>query len=870
LQHYLQIFLLRKFMGQLLGVLTVRMWILTLALALAELSFAQQRSFGSEARLMQGQFRSSDDQRAFEQAFVAAVGTALRIENPGADPSNGDGAASDAFGRSVAVQGDIALVGVPFDNLGAKALAGSVYVFNRVGSNWVQQSKLIAGDAEASDGFGRTVAWLGDIVLIGAPSDDVGSNVNQGSVYVFAQSGNTWVEQTKLLASDGAGVQRFGTSLSLSGNTAVIGSSFDSVGGIINGGSVFVFVRVGNNWTQQARLVATDSRNGDQFGESVGISTDTVLVGAPSRNAGSLSTQEGAAYVFIRTGSNWAQQAKLVANDADIGDLFGSDVALRADIAVIGASLDDETFEDQGSVYVFARSGTIWSQQTKLTIADAISFGASIELSADTLLVSGVSLNITPNGAFRGPGAVYVFAGADANWTLQTRLQASDGENFDGFGWLAFSGNTVLVGAPGDRIESNANQGSAYVFTRTGANWSEQAKLTSGLGASNERFGNALALFGDTAVVGAALDDVGANADQGAAYVFTRVANHWLLQARLTAADGAAGDQFGFSVAVSANSVLIGSYLDDVGDAIDQGSAYVFTRSGNTWSQQIKLTSDDSEPLELFGYAVAMSGDSALIGARGDRVAGINQGTAYVFTRAGTSWSFQQKLFAANGLRLDFFGLAVALAGNTALIGASGVDTIANADQGAVYVFTRVGNSWSQQAQLFAADGAAFDLFGGAVALSGDSAVIGALTDDVGTNNDQGSAYVFTRSGSDWSQQSKLVATDGAANDRFGSAVTIFGDTIVIGSPLDTVGSAARQGSAHLFTRASSAWSLGVNLLVNDAQTRDEFGISVATSGETTLVGAHNFDTLGAMGNPDVGAVYAFSMESLFKNGFEN
>jgi FG-GAP repeat len=822
-----------------------------------------------KARLTQGQFSSSTDQFALQHALSAAVGTAIRIDNPGADPSNGDGAASDAFGCRIAVQGDTALVGACFDDLGARELAGSVYVFTRTGSAWLQQTKLTASDGEGGDSFGSSLAFLGDTALIGAPSDDVGAITDQGSVYVFARSGSNWTEQTKLTAANGTGVGQFGASIAISGDTVVIGSTFDNVGGFSSRGSAFVFTRNGASWSQQARLVAADGRGGDRLGTSVAISGDTILAGVPAKNLGATSTQEGATYVFTRSGVSWSEQAKLIANDAAIGDLFGFGVALLGDTAIISATGDDVAFANSGSAYIFTRSGTVWTQQSKLTVADGVDFGGSIALTADTLLISANSLNITPNGAFQGPGAVYVYAGSGANWTQQARLQASDGENFDRFGVTAISGDTVVLGAPGDRIQSNGNQGSAYVFTRSGSTWSQQAQLNSGLGASDEAFGYAVALSGDTALVGVSLDDVGTKLDQGSSYVFTRVGSSWIQQAQLIAADGATDDRFGFAVALSGDTAVIGAHLDDVNGVIDQGSAYVFTRVGNVWTQQAKLTSDDSDNLELLGFSVAISGDTALIGARGDTVAGINQGTAYVFTRSNTNWSLQTKLIAANGMRLDFFGISVALAGNTALIGASGAGTASNLSQGSAYVFVRSGASWSQQVQLFASDGAAFDAFGTAVALSGDSAIIGAISDDVGTNADQGSAYVFTRQGSAWSQQVKLVASDGSANDRFGSAVAISGDTAIVGAPLDTIGVNARQGSAQLYTRANGAWNVGSRILAGDAQAQHEFGVAVAASGRDVMVGAHRFDSLGATGNPNVGAVYVFETEPSFRNGFE-
>ncbi|MBM3949797.1 MAG: hypothetical protein FJ312_11295, partial [SAR202 cluster bacterium] len=238
-------------------------------------------------------------------------------------------------------------------------------------------------------------------------------------------------------------------------------------------------------------------------------------------------------------------------------------------------------------------------------------------------------------------------------------------------------------------------------------------------------------------------------------------------------------------------------YSDDVGSNDNQGSAYVFVRSGATWSQQAKLTASDGGTEDRFGDSVAVSGDTAVVGARGENSA---QGSAYVFVRSGATWSQQAKLTASDGAEDDVFGISVAVSGDTAVVGALFDDVGSNDDQGSAYVFVRSGATWSQQAKLTASDGAARDQFGYSVVVSGDTAVVGAGGDDIGSNGDQGSAYVFVRSGATWSQQAKLTASDGATDDEFGRSVAVSGDTAVVGPWSDNVGSNLDQGSAYVFT----------------------------------------------------------------------
>jgi hypothetical protein len=240
-------------------------------------------------------------------------------------------------------------------------------------------------------------------------------------------------------------------------------------------------------------------------------------------------------------------------------------------------------------------------------------------------------------------GAVYPLT-IDPIFTQQAKLTASDGNDANQFGFsVGISGETAVVGA-------NNGQGSAYVFVRSGAAWNEQAKLTASDGAGGDQFGGSVAISGETVVVGARQDDLGANIDQGSAYVFVRSGTTWSQQTKLTASDGAANDFFGGSVAISGETTVVGALSDNVGANTNQGSAYVFVRSGVSWNEQAKLTASDGATSDQFGNSVAISGETVIVGASGDDVgANPNQGSAYVFMRSGGSWSQQTRLMAVLG-----------------------------------------------------------------------------------------------------------------------------------------------------------------------------------------------------------------------------
>jgi hypothetical protein len=382
--------------------------------------------------------------------------------------------------------------------------------------------------------------------------------------------------------------------------------------------------------------------------------------------------------------------------------------------------------------------------------------------------------------------------------TQQARLLASDGTDFDTLGSsVALSGATAVVGASRND-ERGTDAGAAYVFARSGASWTQQAKLTAADGGSNVNFGTSVAVAGDTALVGAIFASDAGSSAFGAAYVFVRSGATWTQQAKLVPPDGVADDQFGTSVALSGDTAVIGAaHHSAAGDR--SGAAYVFVRSGTAWVLQAQLTAADAADNDQLGMSVALSGDTAVIGAINAAGSTAQAGAAYVFVRSGATWTQQAKLTAADGAAFDHAGTSVALSGDTALVGASGSDDLGQ-DAGAAYVFARSGATWTQQARLTAADGEGGNAFGAAVALVDDTAVIGSPFDSpVGAAS--GSTYVFTRSGTTWTQQTKLTAADGAAVDFFGSSVALSAGSALIGAPgRDDLGSSS--GAAYVFAPA--------------------------------------------------------------------
>ena len=391
---------------------------------------------------------------------------------------------------------------------------------------------------------------------------------------------------------------------------------------------------------------------------------------------------------------------KLLASDRANADEFGVSVAMSSDgnTAIVGADyVNTAPNGDNGAAYIFIRSGGTWVEQQKLTTSDRANtdlFGYAVDLSADgnTAVITALVEASTPNV---NNGAAYVFTRSGGVWTEQQKLLASDRDSNEYFGRsasISSDGNTVLIGAANEDTTPNTENGAAYVFTRSGGVWTQQQKLTASDIAANEFFGNSVDLSadGNIAIIGA---NLAFTQDFGAAYIFTRSGGVWTQQQKLTASDRSTQDYFAASVSISADgsTALIGASSEST-TASFNGAAYVFINTGGTWTEQAKLLASDRANVDNFGWSVALSadGNKALIGAKDEDTGFVNNGAAYIFTRSGTTWTQQQKLVAFDANSSALFGYSVALSsnGDMAFIGARDETTAPNSAQGAVYSYS--------------------------------------------------------------------------------------------------------------------------------------------------------------------------------------
>ncbi|MEA3514158.1 MAG: FG-GAP repeat protein, partial [Nanoarchaeota archaeon] len=386
-------------------------------------------------------------------------------------------------------------------------------------------------------------------------------------------------EIAKIQASDKAANDQFGNSVSISsdGNTAIVGAHQETTGG-----AAYIFRWTGTVWSEQAKIQASDKEADDSFGKSVSISSDgnTTIVGASGE-----SSYAGAAYIFRWNGANWTEQAKIQASDAEAMDFLGKSISISSDgnTAIVGASGEDIGGTDTGAAYIFRWTGTNWTQQTKIQASDKEAydyFGISVSISSDG--------NTTIVGAYAkdtdgiNTGAVYIFRWDGANWTQQSKIQASDKESEDHFGYsvsISSDGNSAIVGA---RYEDTGGSmaGAAYIFRWNGTAWSEQAKIQASDKEASDQFGQPVSISsdGNTAIVGASGEDTGGSY-AGAAYIFEFDGTTWTEQAKIQASDNQASDWFGSSISISSdgNYAIVGANGEDTG-ASNAGAAYFFKK----------------------------------------------------------------------------------------------------------------------------------------------------------------------------------------------------------------------------------------------------------------------------------------------------
>lgn len=814
---------------------------------------------------------------------------------------------STKFGQSVAISGDTIVVGAPFSNYdsnGANILtgAGAIFVFVKNGSNFQLQQRITptgTNNRMSSDNFGEWVAISGDHIAVGTPNQDydaTGANNlgAAGAVFMYSRSGGVWTQGQKLVSPLArSSSEKFGFGVAMSGSTVVIGAPFndtDASGGntLTDAGAVFVYTESAGTWTLQQKIVGEGTGGrvaSDNFGTSVAISGDSIIVGAPLQDTdaagGSSLTAAGAAFVYKRSAGVWSFEQKIVGSGTNgrlANHKFGTTVAISSDIVAIGAPSNPydaagaNALSSAGIIFVFNRSGSVWSM-------------------TDRLVGEGVNARMI--------------------------------NDYVGSVGLTLMGEELAIGVPDQDYDANGGDvitgtGAVFVKRRTAGVWSQsarivdQSKMMARALSAAAQFGNAVAISEDrmTIVIGCALDDFDVNGenevnDAGAVYVYTFNAGVLSLQQKIigTGLNGrVANDNFGKSVDISGETLVVGAPGQDTNAlgasaAAGAGAVFVYTRFNGVWTLQQKIVGEGTNGRlsgDGMGFSVTIDGDTIATGVYSQDydAAGAgnvtNAGAVYVYTRSAGVWSFQQKLVGTgtnSRITSDYLGYSVDISGDTIVAGAyqhgydaTGANVISQA--GAAWVWTRSGGVWSLQQKLTGVgtnSRVSGDKFGTSVSIYGDMILVGAPFQDTDSDGatsigNAGAAWAFRRNAGVWNVSQKLVPTGTnarATNNEFGTAVSINNGVAIIGSPnnyFDADGGASvpNAGAAFIYTFSMDSWlqrqkvaAFGVNSRVSG----DTTATTVAIVGKRAVVGSINqdYDSSGANLISNAGAAFVFT-----------
>lgn len=614
------------------------------------------------------------------------------------------------MGRNIALSGD-RLAYIEIESWAGFEYAGHVGMFNRVNGQWHFQTKITPSPDSSGDGqVVHAIALSGDTLAMGLGYADVAGTTNEGVVDIYSGSTGGWARQVRLNPAGSNEDAQFGTSVALKDGLLVAGAP-GGIGSSKDRGSAVVFELQGATWSQRIVINPTDPQVWAEFGAQVAADREQILVGAPRADVSGL-TDKGAAYVFEANGGSWIQRAKLTAADGRANAQFGRALAIDGDLALIES-------------YAFQRSGLAWNLKQKLS-TDV----TSVALQAGETVVS--------NGLFseqRGRALVFSPPGAGPYVLSQTLALGIGGAAGDWFGTsVDIDGDVAVVGAYRDSLVTGNDHGSVTVLRRDANGWQVEAKLVAADGMSSDYFGHAVAISGNTIVAGALNKTINGVQSAGAVYVFVRLGNQWVQQARLSVAGSV---YLGTTVALDGETLIVGS-PSEAGPNGNSGAVHVFKRNTSAWTHVARLV-PSSGAYSSFGDRIALDGQNVLV-----RVGSYGSlGEVLHLQFNGTSWVQRARIRAPDGLNDDDFGSSLDMDGSLAVIGAKRKMNGTTSFEGAAYVFESVANGWAFRSKLRPPAGTGVVGFGSSIALRGQHLIVGA----------SGSLLAFEQVGSEWLYQ---------------------------------------------------------------------------------------------------------------------
>jgi hypothetical protein len=726
--------------------------------------------------------------------------------------------AGEDYGSSVAISENYIVVGAPARN----SNEGAIYIYEKTGANsWTAYSEnpITADSGSSNDFFGTSVATNDTSIIVGA----IGDKDRKGTVYIFQKDSETeeWEQTQKLFSSDGESGDEFGGSISVSGNELVVGARFKDSSTDVNSGAAYIFKYV-NNWSEIGKLVGIDEDDyeGNRFGQSVYINEDYIIVGSPKARG------TGVADIFYKKRS-WEHLKKILGDDSASSDDFGNSVSISGSFAIIGSLENSEFVSDGGAAYIYE------DPQVTLRLAQEFEVDGQYVPSKASVYLKKIGNN------------------ENNYWSIyNTSKTVIDATNF----------STIDKATDSPGISHN---------------FEEIKKLIASDAEDDDELGWAVSVDGDYAVVGAYKED-GGGTDRGAAYVYYKDeggADNWGQIKKLVASSKGDNYQFGRSVSIKGDYIFVGSPLDSSIGALE-GSVYIFNKDCggfSNWGETQKITASDAEVNGAFGWSVSVGEDYAVIGSLLKNNGGSFRGEAYIFfkdeSNPSNEWQELKSLTPSDSEDGDSFGGSVFIDGDYIIVGSPGKDN-EGSNQGAAYLYCKDcggSSNWGEMQKIISSDISDDDAFGGAVSINGDNIIVGAY--GAGSALRVGAAYIFDRSGqgpsNEWQEVKIIPNTNNQIEDRFGWSVSVYGNYAIVGSVFVDAISILNSGAAYVYYKDEGGvnnWGVVKTLLPEDIESGDSFGLAVSIDEGNILIGAPKEDGEGT----NRGSAYVFSVETVF------